>query len=57
MKYVCLKPTFTHGGGSTMLWECLTANGVSDLVRSDGIMNVEKYRPLQSPQNLSIFLR
>ena len=26
-----------------MVSECLTANGVGDLVRIDGIMNAEKY--------------
>ena len=46
MKDVCLKPTVKHGGGSIMVWGCLTANGVDALVKIDGIMNVEKYRQI-----------
>ena len=46
MKDVCLKPTVKHGGGSIMAWRCLTANGVSDLVRINRIMNAEKYRQI-----------
>ena len=44
MKDLCLKPPDKHGGGSVMVWECLTTNYVGDLVRIDGIMNAEKYR-------------
>ena len=43
MKDDYLKPAVKHGGGSIIVWGCLTANGVSDLVRIDGIMNAEKY--------------
>ena len=39
MKHVCLKPTVKHGGGSIMVWGYLTAIGMGDLVRIDGIMN------------------
>ena len=40
-----LRPTVKHGG-SIMVWGCLTANGVGDLVKIDGIMNTEKYRQI-----------
>ena len=46
MKDGCLKPTVKHIGGSLIVWGYLTANGVGDLVRIDGIMNVEKYRQI-----------
>ena len=29
-----------------MLWMCLNANSVDDLVNIDEIMNAEKYRPI-----------
>ena len=44
MKDVCLKPAGKHRGGSNMVWGCLTARGVGNLVRNDRIMNAEKYR-------------
>ena len=43
MKDVSLKPTVKYGGSSIMVWVRLTANGVGDLVRIDGIKNAEKY--------------
>ena len=46
MKDVCLKLIVKHGEGSIMVWGCLTANGVCDLFRIDGIMNTEKDRQI-----------
>ena len=46
MKDAYLKPTVKHGGGSIMVWWCLTANGVGDLVRIDEIINAKKYRKI-----------
>ena len=43
MKDVRLKLTVKHGGGSIIVWGCLIANGVGDLVRILGIVNAEKY--------------
>ena len=42
----CLQPTVKHGGGSIQVWGCISAGGVGDLVRIDGIMNAEKYRQI-----------
>ena len=42
----CLQPSVKHGGGSVMVWGCISANGVGDLVKIEGIMNAEKYRQL-----------
>ena len=46
MKDGCLGPRVKHKGGSIIIWECLTENGVGDLVRMDGILNAEKYRQI-----------
>ena len=40
MKDVCLKPTDKHGGGSIMVFGCLTANAEGNMVRIDGITNM-----------------
>jgi hypothetical protein len=50
----CLQATVKHGGGSTVkhgggslqVWECISANGVGDLVRINGLLNGEKYRQI-----------
>lgn len=41
-----LKATVKHGGQSVMVWGCMTAFGVGDLVFIDGKLNAEKYRDL-----------
>ena len=46
MKDVFLKPTVKHGGGFILVCVCLTANGVGDLVRINGIKSAEKYRQI-----------
>jgi len=38
-----LKPTMTHGGGSLMIWGCISSKGVGELVFTDGILNKNKY--------------
>lgn len=38
----CLIPTVKHGGGSIMLWGCVSKKGVGDLVLIKGIM--DKYQ-------------
>ena len=42
----CLQATGKHGGGSLQVWGCISANGVGDLVRINGILNAEKYRQI-----------
>ncbi|KAG8716700.1 hypothetical protein FRC09_015339, partial [Ceratobasidium sp. 395] len=37
------KKTIKHGGGSVMVWGCITWKGVGRLHRIDGIMNAVKY--------------
>ena len=32
-----------HGGGSIMIWGCITTNGVGPLVKIDGILKKEQY--------------
>ena len=36
--------TVKHGGGSIMLWRCISAAGTGRLVKIEGKMNGEKYR-------------
>jgi len=38
-----LKPTMTYGGGSLMIWGCISSKGVGELVFIDGILNKNKY--------------
>ena len=33
-----------EGGGSVLVWGCISASGFGDIVQIDGIMNAEKYR-------------
>lgn len=35
--------TVKHGGGSVMVWGCMAAGGVGELVFIDGIMKKEQY--------------
>lgn len=39
----CMVSTVKHGGGSIMIWGCMTANGVEKMVLCEGHMNSEKY--------------
>jgi transposase len=38
-----VSPTVKHGGGSMMVWGCITAHGVGDLVRIVGTLNAQLY--------------
>lgn len=38
-----LKPTVKHGGGSVMVWACMAASGVGNLVFIEGIMDKHMY--------------
>lgn len=55
-----LKPTVKHGGGSVMVWACMSAAGVGNLVFIEGIMdktmylNILKDNLVQSAQKLGI---
>lgn len=39
----CMVPTVKHGGGSVLIWGCMSAAGVRELHFIDGIMNSEMY--------------
>lgn len=43
-----ITPTVKHGGGSVMVWGCISAKGVGNLVFIDGIMNKESYLKILS---------
>ncbi len=36
-------PTVKHGGGSVLMWGCMSAAGVGELHFIDGIMNSQTY--------------
>ncbi len=38
-KEKCMVPTVKHGGGSVLMWGCMSAAGVGELHFIDGIMN------------------
>ncbi len=42
-KEKCMVPTVKHGGGSVLLWGCMSAAGVGELHFIDGIMNSQMY--------------
>ncbi len=39
----CMVPTVKHGGGSVLMWGCMSAAGVGELHFIDGIMNSQMY--------------
>lgn len=39
----CISPTVKHGGGSIMIWGCMTAQGVGEVHLCEGRMNGARY--------------
>ncbi len=39
----CVLPTDKHGGGSVMVWDCMSAAGIGELQFIEGIMNANLY--------------
>lgn len=39
----CIVPTVKYGGGSVMIWGCMTANGVGEVYVCEGRMNSSRY--------------
>ncbi len=39
----CVLPTVNHGGGSVMVWGCMSAAGTEELQFIEGTMNANKY--------------
>lgn len=39
----CLVPTVKHGGGSIMVWGCMSAAGVGEVFMCEGYMNSVRY--------------
>ncbi len=46
-KEKCMVPTVKHGGGSVLMWGCMSAAGVGELHFIDGIMNSQMYNTIQ----------
>lgn len=46
-----LNPTTKHGGGSVLVWGCISSRGVGELDFIDGIMDKNKYLDILN-QNL-----
>ncbi len=42
-KYKCVLPTVKHGGGSVMVWGCMSATGTGELQFIEGTMNANMY--------------
>ncbi|KAG2464611.1 TCB1 transposase, partial [Polypterus senegalus] len=42
-KEKCMVPTVKHGGGSVLMWDCMSAAGIGELHFIDGIMNSTMY--------------
>ncbi len=42
-KEKCMVPTVKHGGGSVLMWSCMSAAGVGELHFIDVIMNSQMY--------------
>ncbi len=42
-KEKCMVPTVKHGGGSVLMWGCMSAAGVGELHFIDGIMNSQMH--------------
>ena len=46
----CMCPTVKHGGGSVMVWGCMSAKGVGNLHFIEGIMNADVYLDILTTQ-------
>ncbi len=42
-KYKCVLPTVKHGGGSVMVWGCMSAGETGELQFIEGTMNANIY--------------
>ena len=52
-----VQPTVKHGGGSIMVWGCMTWVGVGNLYRIDGLMNSQVYLDILDSQLLDTIER
>lgn len=39
----CSQPSVKQNGGSAKVWICISAGGGGELVKTDGVINTEKY--------------
>jgi hypothetical protein len=42
----CVVPTVKRSDGSVMVWRCFSGYGTGDLVKINGIMKKEQYKPI-----------
>jgi DDE superfamily endonuclease/Transposase len=50
-----VRPTVKHGGGSLMIWGCMTWKGVGNITSIEGIMNSEMYRDILKAELLDTY--
>jgi transposase len=50
-----IQPTVKHGGGSVMIWGCMTWKGIGNITNIEGTMNSEMYRNILKAELLDTY--